>query len=36
VLEPLSDAVRALTDEAIESAIEHERKTVLDRDFKRR
>jgi hypothetical protein len=36
VLEPLSDAVRALTDEAIESAIEHERKTVLDRDFKKR
>ncbi len=36
VAEPLSDAVRALCDEAIESAIADERKTLLDRDFKKR
>lgn len=33
---PLSDAVRALCDEAIENAMADERKTLLDRDFKRR
>ncbi len=33
---PLSDAVRAICDEAIERAIADERKTLLERDFKRR
>lgn len=35
VVGPLSDAVRKLCDEAIESAIAAERKTLLDRDFKK-
>ncbi|MCP5040099.1 MAG: hypothetical protein GY944_03650 [bacterium] len=33
---PLSDAVRALCDDAIENALADERKTLLERDFKRR
>lgn len=33
VLEMLSDHVRALCDEAIRSAHEHERRTVMDRDY---
>lgn len=32
-VEPLSDAVRALTDRAIERARAEGRKTLLDRDF---
>lgn len=35
VLGPLSDAVRKLCDEAIENAIASERKTLMDRDFKK-
>ena len=35
VVGPLSDAVRKLCDEAIEEAIANERKTLLDRDFKK-
>ncbi|MDP6979864.1 MAG: hypothetical protein QF570_14855 [Myxococcota bacterium] len=33
---PISDAIRALCDEAIENALADERKTLLDRDFKKR
>jgi len=33
---PLSDAIRELCDEAIRRAIADERKTLLERDFKRR
>ena len=33
VLETLSDHVRALCDKAIRSAREHERRTVMDRDY---
>jgi hypothetical protein len=35
VLEVLSDHVRALCDEAIRSATKNERKTVMDRDYRR-
>lgn len=35
VLESLSDSVRALCDQAIESARRDGRKTVMERDFKK-